>query len=117
MHATTPTARGVPVDAGFPWGVSCGGEAMKFQLGFHHRGNQGSAVLQLAAIPLNHEPFTLSIAWKRRGKTSLIKRRLSYRWPVIRYRRWGVLLDRVTVKEALRCVALTLLNRSTRRVG
>ena len=90
---------------------------MKFQLGFHHRRNQGSAVLQLAAIPLNRAPFTLSIVWKRRGKTSLMKRRLSYRWPMIRYHRWGVLLDRVTVKEAFRCVVLTLLNRHTRRVG
>lgn len=83
-----------------------------FHLGFQDKRRRGGFVhLQLAVSPPRVKPYSLFIGWPRRGKTSITKRRLSFRWPKFSVIQVGPFLDKVSILAAAHGVLNQLLNR------
>lgn len=79
--------------------------------GTERTGGGGALSLQLCVMLPRVKPYSLFINWCRRGKTSIIKRRLSYRWPRLRVIQVGPFLDRASILTMIRGALKGILNR------
>ena len=83
-----------------------------FHLGFQDKRRRGGAMhLQFAVSLPRVRPYSLFVYWSRRGRTSITKRRLSFRWPQFGVIQVGPFLDRASILTMARGAMNAILNR------